>query len=108
MARAAICGEASGLGWDYLHFIFEYGRTASLDTLIGKAVHMGLVEKDFERCMVSEETRIRLDSDIAFAASIGVRGTPVFLVDGRKVEGGRPVEMVQAMLQSVRQADGTR
>lgn len=108
MARAAICGEEAGLGWDYLHFIFEYGRTVSLDTLIGKAVHMGLGEKEFERCLVSEETRARLDSDIAFAASIGVLGTPVFLVGGRKVAGGRPVEMIQAMLHSVGQADGTR
>jgi protein-disulfide isomerase/uncharacterized membrane protein len=108
LARAAICGEVSGLGWDYLHFIFEHGRTASLDTLIGKATHMGLDGKDFERCMASEETDRRLESDIAFAASIGVRGTPVFLVDGRKVEGGRSAEMVQAMLESVRQTDGAR
>ena len=49
-----------------------------------------------------------LDADIAFAASVGVRGTPVFLVAGRKVEGGRSPEMIQAMLQSVRQADGVR
>jgi predicted DsbA family dithiol-disulfide isomerase len=69
---------------------------------------MGLDGKDFERCMASEETDRRLESDIAFAASIGVRGTPVFLVDGRKVEGGRSAEMVQAMLESVRQTDGAR
>ncbi len=69
---------------------------------------MGLDPKGFERCMVSDETRARLDADIAFAASVGVRGTPVFLVAGRKVEGGRSPEMIQAMLQSVRQADGVR
>lgn len=108
MARAAICGETSGLGWDYLHFIFEHGLSASQDTLISKAVHMGLDGRDFERCMVSDETRRRLESDIAFGASIGVLGTPVFLVGGRKVAGGRPAEMVQTMLQSVRQADGAR
>ena len=108
MARAAICGEVMGLGSEYLRFIFKYGRVESVETLIGKAVHMGLDPKGFERCMVSDETRARLDADIAFAASVGVRGTPVFLVAGRKVEGGRSPEMIQAMLQSVRQADGVR
>ena len=108
MARAAICGEAAGLGWDYLHFIFEHGRSVSLGHLIGKASHMGLDAAEFERCMTSDETRLRLEADIALAASIGVRGTPVFLVGGRRVAGGRSAEMIQAMLQSVRQADGAR
>ena len=108
MARAAICGEAAGLGWDYLRWIFEYGRTSSLDSLILKAVNMGQQAGDFERCMSSDETRARLESDIALAGSIGVTGTPVFLVNGRKVSGGRSAEMIQAMLQSVRQADGAR
>jgi protein-disulfide isomerase/uncharacterized membrane protein len=107
-ARASICAEGLGLGWPYLHFLFERGRGASSDQLVARAVQMGQDGPGFRTCMESFPTTKRLYEDIALATLAGVRGTPVFLVGGRKVEGGRPSEVIQAMLQSVSQADGAR
>jgi protein-disulfide isomerase len=107
-ARASICAEGLDLGWPYLHYLFEHGRGASVDQLTARAVQMGQDGPAFRACMESFPTTKRLFEDIALATIAGVQGTPVFLVNGRKVEGGRPAEVIQAMLQSVSQADGAR
>jgi len=108
LAAAAICAEGGEMGAQYLQLLFESSGQMSVNSLVRQAARMGYSATTFERCLTAPQTQARLREDIALAASLDVRGTPVFLVGGRKVEGGRSTQVIQAMLQSVTQADGTR
>lgn len=46
----------------------------------------------FERCMANETFKAAVQSDVHYAGSLGVSGTPPFFVNGRMMVGAQPYE----------------
>ena len=58
-------------------------------------------------CMADPKTRDRIVEDIDKGLKLGITGTPVFLVNGHKVIGGRPRPDLEKMIDdAMKTADG--
>jgi len=85
-ARAAICAERLGYGQAYSDRLFDNSATAPAE-LVGLAKSVGMDERSFAGCLDSNESKQRLDEDLAAAAHDHVRATPPFVADERRYVG---------------------
>ena len=90
-AEAARCAAAMGRFWEYHDLLFvaqpEFGR----DQLVGYAGRLGLDRTAFSSCVDSGRFREAVDADINEGRARGVRGTPTFFVNGRRLVGAQPI-----------------
>ena len=88
-ASAAFCAGKQGKYFEMHNLLFENQR--NLDDVENFAKKIGLNMKKFRACMNDSATKKAVEGDIAQGRSIGVGGTPTFvlgrLVDGNTVEG---------------------
>jgi protein-disulfide isomerase len=93
-ARAAICAAQQGKLKAAYQAIFS-----SQESLVpGKPTALvreleGIDESRLLGCMDAEETRAAVIADIAEGDRLGVRSTPTFFLNGRKMEGAMPMEI---------------
>ncbi len=95
-ARAAICAGEQGKFWPYAELLFS-GATEPSD-LLPHARTLGLSEGAFSACLAAPATAARVAADIAAASHAGVVGVPVFLINGRKLTGAKPLEDFRAII----------
>ena len=67
-------------------------------TVAGYAKQLGLNTMLFSRCVVKPEVRRRIQQHDALAQQLGIQGTPMFFVNGRRVPGAVPFEMFQQVI----------
>lgn len=72
----------------------------SKENLKGFAVELGLDADAFAACLDSSKYTSRVQADTAFARSLGVNGTPAFLVNGRPVIGAQPFETFHTLIEA--------
>ncbi len=109
-ARAAQAAEAEGKFWDFHDRL--YATRASFDeaTLIAIAREVGLNAKKFKQRLHSDEFDAKINADQELGATLGIRGTPAYFVNGRALDGAVPelefrltiqeeLERAEAMLQ---------
>ncbi|MGH7576252.1 MAG: DsbA family protein, partial [Longimicrobiales bacterium] len=63
------------------------------------AVELGLDDQRFATCWEQDPSKEVLDRNTKLARSLGVRGTPTFLVNGKVVVGALPYEDFAAILE---------
>jgi protein-disulfide isomerase len=68
------------------------------DHLVGVARKVGLDPDRFRRDLASESMAAAVQDDFTEGQSIGVTGTPAFLVNGRPVMGAQPVEVFRQLI----------
>ena len=92
IASLCVHDQASEKFWKIHDAIFEkQGEIKVADageTFAGMARGLGVDMKKYDECVKSEETRRRVASDMNEGRSIGVSGTPTFVVDGFVISGG--------------------
>jgi protein-disulfide isomerase len=91
-AEAARCAAAMGRFWEYHDLLFVAQPEFSRDQLVGYAARLGLDRTAFASCLDSGRSRAAVDADISEGRARGVRGTPTFFVNGRRLVGAQPVE----------------
>lgn len=84
--EAAQCAHDQGKFWNYHEIIFRK-QNLSQTSLTTYAGELGLDVDAFTRCMQSNIHEPHLNTDFQDGVDIGVRGTPTYFVNGRKVEG---------------------
>jgi protein-disulfide isomerase len=87
-AYAAECGNEQGKFWEYHDRLFavwqgEFFGTFTKDKLKKYAADLGLDTTKFNQCLDTERTKSIVDAEVAEAESLGIQGTPTFLVNGR-------------------------
>ena len=90
--RAHIASEAShrqGRFWEFHDRIFSNPADLSAETLRQYAVELGLDIALYDRDIASVDVTQAVDRDISDAQSLGVRGTPAFIINGVYVSGAR-------------------
>ena len=98
--RAAQAAALQGKFWEMYHLLFDNQRKLSPDDLKAYAVRLGLDVDKFLADMESEEVKKSVAGDLAQASTLGVRGTPHFFVNGKRLSGAQPLEKFQAMVDS--------
>ena len=91
-AEAARCSAAMGRFWEYHDLLFVAQPDFGRDQLVGYAARLGLDRTAFAACLDSGRFRSAVDADISEGRARGVRGTPTFFINGRRLVGAQPAE----------------
>ncbi|MCA9497543.1 MAG: DsbA family protein, partial [Nanoarchaeota archaeon] len=70
--------------------IFSNQDSLSKDQLKEWATGLGISESDYDSCIADPEMSSEIDEDFTQGASLGVSGTPSFIVNGELIVGAQP------------------
>jgi protein-disulfide isomerase len=108
-ALAARCAGAQGRYWEYHDLLFVAQPDFSRDELLGYARRLGLDAPPFTECLDSARFQDAVLADQREGRDAGVRATPTFFINGRKIEGALPIEAFrEAIEQALRDAGSPR
>ncbi|WP_181890308.1 DsbA family protein [Streptomyces sp. M7] len=91
-AQAAEEALEQGQGWPYIEAVL--GRVEELDRqgepfLIEAARELGLDAAEFDTALIDGRHILIVDADQAEGKAIGVTGTPTYVIDGERLDGGK-------------------
>jgi protein-disulfide isomerase len=99
-ARAA---ARQGAFWELHDEIFAVDRERNVgelapEELVAMAEGLGLDADRFAQDLEDDQLAAAVDADLQVARSLGLTGTPAFLINGRPLMGGHPVEVFEAAI----------
>ena len=94
-AMASICAQEQGQFWAMHDVLFEHQHELEDEDLKNYAQSLNLDIPKFIECLSSERAQQRLSNDIKQGASIGVRGTPAFFVNGWNFKGAKKPQAIR-------------
>ena len=97
-AEAAACAEEAGKFWEYHDVLFANNRALGSDDLQRYAEEVGLEAESFAECLTTRRHAASVQADVVEAQSIGITGTPAFVVNGVVVSGFKSVEELDALV----------
>ncbi len=86
-AEAAACADEQGGFWRYHDLLFDNQDALGPKELVTYARQAGIDGDAFRQCVDEHRSAERVENDIRDGQSIGVTGTPSFLVNGRPITG---------------------
>jgi protein-disulfide isomerase len=99
-AEAAACAGDQKKFWEMHDVLFENQRALAPDQLQGYAEKLGLDVATFQKCLASGRHDAEIRSSVRVAHSLGIRGTPAYVL-ARRIAGGDKVlilEIVHGLL----------
>jgi len=100
-ALAAECAREQRRFWEYYDRLYANSPDFGEKSLKRFARETGLDEMQFETCMETRRYERRVTEDLATAERLGLRGTPTFYFNGRKVEGSIPEKDFESVLKKL-------
>ncbi len=97
-AEAADAAREQGKFWQMHDKLFAAQRELSPDLYDRTAREIGLDVRKFQDATRSGRAKARIAEDQQLAARIGAQATPTMFVNGEKVEGAVPFEMIKAVI----------
>jgi protein-disulfide isomerase len=97
-AEAAEAAREQGKFWEMHDRLFSSQRELSPDTYERIAKEIGLDVRRFQDATRSGRAKGRIQDDQRVAGRVGANGTPTMFVNGEKVEGAVPFEMLKAVI----------
>ena len=104
-AEATECAAEQGAFWAYHDQLYDRGGALGNESLKQFAADLGLDTTAFNLCLDSRKYSSLVDTQTAMTASLGIGGTPAFLINGEPVIGAQPFEVFQQIIE--READGS-
>ncbi|GAA4793622.1 DsbA family protein [Streptomyces ziwulingensis] len=103
-AQAAEEAAEQGQGWPYVEAVL--GRTAELGRageplLIEVARELGLDTEEFDTALIDGRHMLIVDADQAEGKAIGVTGTPTYVIDGERLDGGKGQEGLRERIEEI-------
>jgi protein-disulfide isomerase len=100
-AMAADCAGEQGKFWEYHDQLFanQGGLAFTQSKLKQYAGAIGLKAANFNRCLITEKYRKKVEGETAVAASLGGRGTPMFFVNEQLMVGAQPFDFFQTVIE---------
>ncbi len=102
-AEASECAADQDTFWDFHDAVYadqSANRTPlNVDNLSQLAASVNLDTDAFKECLESGRYRDQIRQDAMSIQSLGVRGTPAFLVNGMFVSGAQPFEVFQQIIE---------
>jgi protein-disulfide isomerase len=99
-ALAATCADEQGGFWPYHDMLFENPRAMGDDDLGRYAEEVGLERAPFDECLASGRNAPLVDADMEAAQSVGITGTPGFVINGILVFGLQSTERFDELIQA--------
>ncbi|OGR02640.1 MAG: hypothetical protein A2284_16425 [Deltaproteobacteria bacterium RIFOXYA12_FULL_61_11] len=97
-SEAALCAKDQGKFWEFHDSIFENVQSLEDTDLSARAEKLGLDMTQFKPCFEERKHRALIDRDIEDGSKVGVRGTPAFFINGKKLSGAQPFAAFKEMI----------
>ncbi|MFI6147917.1 DsbA family protein [Streptomyces sp. NPDC051109] len=103
-AQAAEEAAEQGRAWPYVEAVLA--RTAELGergeaVLLDVARELGLDAEEFDTALIDGRHILIVDADQAEGKAIGVTGTPTYVIDGERLDGGKSQEGLRARIEEI-------
>ncbi|GGS35264.1 DsbA family protein [Streptomyces griseoviridis] len=103
-AQAAEEAAAQGRGWPYVEAVLA--RCGELDRagealLVDVARELGLDAEEFDTALIDGRHILAVDADEAEGRAIGVTGTPTYVIDGQRLDGGKSQEGLRERIEEI-------
>jgi protein-disulfide isomerase len=96
--KASIAAGMQGKFWQFHDKAFDNARELTEDNYKVWAKEIGLDMAKFEKDYADPKLDKQIEKDLEMAGAISVRGTPNFLINGRKVVGAQPLPVFKAVV----------
>lgn len=100
-AEASMAAEAQGKFWEMHDKIFTNQRQINIDNLKSYAQELNLDMKKFNQDLESHRFKNIVDKDMNIGKGVGVRGTPTFFINGKKLVGAKPLTTFQKVIDGI-------
>jgi protein-disulfide isomerase len=100
-AEAARCAGEHGRFWEYHDLLFVAQPAFARTDLLTYAKRLDLPEESFAACLDSGRHRDAVKADAAEGRAAGVRGTPTFFVNGRRLVGAQSFEAFRVVIEEI-------
>jgi len=98
-AVAAVAAQRQGRFWEMHDFLFrQQGIPLRMEAVLGEARSLGLDEERFASDLRDAEVIAVVQADFDEARRVGLRGTPAFFVNGRRLRGSRSFEAFRSAI----------
>ena len=101
-AEASECASEQDKFWEFHDTVFANrvsGRAdLSEESLIAQAANLGLEMDAFSECLTSGKYTNQINQEALSIQSLGVRGTPAFLINGVFISGAQPYDVFQQVI----------
>lgn len=101
-AAASICAEQQDKFWEMHDVLFFNSARLSNREILSYAAELGIDMKQYRTCLNDPATGERILADARLGTSLGVKGTPTFFVNGRRLSGAQPVEVLEAVVDRIK------
>lgn len=104
-ALASLCArlQKPEAFWKLYAYFFENQKDVTAENVRDKALAAlkdeGLDLQAFASCVEEKKTSVELQAEMQEAAAVGVRSTPTFFINGRKLEGALPAEQFKTAIE---------
>jgi protein-disulfide isomerase len=98
-ALAARCAGEHGRYWEYRELLFVAQPAFARRDLLLYAARLGLPRDAFQTCLDGARYRVAVRRDVEEGRAAGVSGTPTVFINGLRLVGVHPVEMLREAVQ---------
>ncbi len=103
-AQAAACAQEQGKFWEYHDHLYANQRGEntgylSAATLKTFASALALDRAAFDPCLDSGRYKATVDRDGSEVRSLGLTGTPTFVINGTRVVGAQPIGVIAGVIE---------
>ena len=105
-SKAAYCADEQELFWDFYDHLMLMTGDLSDNDLTGRAQQLGLNVDNFRECYTSTRYEDLIAVNTAQGASLGVKATPTFFINGRMLVGVKTFEEWKLILDEELQLSG--
>lgn len=96
---AVNCSIPQNKYWEFFNLLFDNSGKLGHDRVIELSKTIGLDQNKFNACIKDENIKKEIETDMAYAKSIGVNSTPTFFINGRLIEGAMPKESFEEIIE---------
>ena len=98
-ALAARCAAEHGRYWEYRELLFVAQPAFAQSDLLLYAARLGLPRDAFRACLDGGRYRAQVRRDVKEGRAAGVSGTPTVFINGLRLVGVYPLEMIREAVQ---------
>ncbi|MGW7197984.1 DsbA family protein [Streptomyces chryseus] len=103
-AQAAEEAVDQGKGWPYVEAVLARNEELAAKgepLLLQVAAGLGLDAEEFDTALIDGRHLLIVDADQAEGKAIGVTGTPTYVIDGERLDGGKSQEGLRARIEEI-------
>ena len=92
-AQASMCAYDQDYFWEYHDVLFENQDRLGAELYAEIATNLELDLPAFNTCLENNDYMALIETDLDFALTTGMRGTPAFFINGLALVGAQPIEV---------------